>query len=150
MNGSYAHLLPATVILGGAGTLAITASGEISDPGAQVASVLAGLAIWGFLALLWVLNVRAARYQAWALRTARRGPPKAPRGAFWKGAGVGLLMTISALLGAAYLLAHGSPGVQALAGWALLVGGGWGLLVVPLVAGWVWAQIAATRIPPAP
>ncbi|KRB10280.1 hypothetical protein [Lysobacter sp. Root690] len=142
---SAAHMLPATLLLGGSGTIAVLGSPEA---GARAPIYLVGgLAIWGVLALLWMLNIRAARYHAWALQNYRAGPPKAPKGAFWKGAGVGLLLTIGGLICAVYLLAHGGPGVQELAGWVLLIGGGWGLTLVPLVAGWAWVQIAATRIP---
>lgn len=84
MSGpSYAHLAPATVILGGASTLTPTASGEFSTPGAQAASLLGGFAVLGILVLLWWVNIRAARYKAWA---SGRYPASSPcKGGFSSG-----------------------------------------------------------------
>lgn len=144
---SYAHLAPATVILGGAGTLALTASGEFSTPGAEAASILGGFAVLGFLALLWWVNVRAARYKAWA--SGRYPVPTPRKGGFLIGAAAGLAMAFG-LQVLAYAVAKaeiGSEGLQFLAMVWVFVGF-IGYLVLPLIVGYVWRVYRATTTQP--
>ncbi|QQP97969.1 ABC transporter permease [Lysobacter enzymogenes] len=145
MNASYAHLAPATVILGGAGTLALTASGEFSTPGAQAASILGGLALLGLLALLWWVNVRAARYRAWA--SARYPAPAPQKGGFWLGAGLGLVAAF-ALQALALVVAKSGVGPEGLRFLAMVwvFVGFLGYGVFPLLFGYIGRIHRATRI----
>ena len=89
-------LAPATVILGGAGVVFIGGAQEAAQNGAPPWGValflVGGLAIWGFLALLYVLNWRAARVRAAMARNAFITPRK---GGFWKGALIGTLLVVA-------------------------------------------------------
>lgn len=141
---SYAHLLPATVILGGAGTLAVLASPEAGSRAPLY--LTGGLALWALLAALWFLNFRAQRYEHWARQRGQTVAPPMPSGAFMKGAGVGLLLVI-ALFWLPTFLAPSSPALQQLAGWSSFAASGWGVALIPLIMGWFWSKVAATRIP---
>ncbi|WP_447610534.1 ABC transporter permease [Stenotrophomonas maltophilia] len=94
-------LAPATVILGGAGLLFLAGAQEIGQNvgyGWQAGLAAAGgAAVMLLLALLYVLNWRAARVRAARVRAARAsGLPVSPRkGGFGKGALVGLLCVVA-------------------------------------------------------
>ncbi len=105
-------LAPATVILGGAGVVFIGGAQEAAQNGAPPWGValflVGGLAIWGFLALLYVLNWRAARVRAAMARNTFITPRK---GGFWKGALIGTLLVV-ALQVASVLIGLFYPGLN--------------------------------------
>ena len=90
-NGSYAHVGCTTVILGGFGlTLFGVALDELSGSRLAPAGgyLLGAGAVWGFLAFLWAINIRANGRRAWvALQPYPHLAEKGLwRGGFWKGA----------------------------------------------------------------
>lgn len=146
MSASYAHLAPATLVLGGAATLALTASGELSTPGAQAASIAGGLALLTFLTFLWWANVRAARYAAWA--RSRYPAPTPRKGGFLVGAALGLCLAVVLHVGA-YVVAKqeiGPEGLQFL-GVVWTFTGFIGYAVLPLFVGWIGRLHRATSVP---
>lgn len=90
-QNSYAHVGCATVILGGLGLLLFGVGLDALSASrlAPAAGYLLGAgAVWGFLGLLWLINLRANTRRAWVARQpyphlAEKG---LKRGGFWKGA----------------------------------------------------------------
>ena len=151
---SYANVGCATVILGGFGLLlfgvgldALSAS-RLAPAGGYLLS--AGT-VWGFLAFLWLINVRANGRRAWVARQpyphlAEKG---LKRGGFWKGAIASWLLVL--LAHAAAYAAVFQPGlptdlrtpVMSLA---------YGILplcymVVPVVGGFLWSAWVSSSTP---
>lgn len=146
-------LAPATVILGGAGVIFLGAAQEAAQNGAApwaVALSLAGaVGIWGFLALLYVLNWRAARVRAAMARNAFITPRK---GGFWKGALIGTLLVV-ALQVVSVLIGLFYPGLDEGERNFFLVVPTFYLTalytvfpIVPLVCGWLGRVWRATSI----
>jgi hypothetical protein len=145
-------LAPATVILGGAGVVFIGGAQEAAQNGAPPWGValflVGGLAIWGFLALLYVLNWRAARVRAAMARNAFITPRK---GGFLKGAliGTALVMALQVLIIATGVVYPGlESGVRQL--FVLLAFYLTALYtvfpIVPLVCGWLGRVWRATSV----
>ena len=153
-NGSYAHVGCATVILGGFGlTLFGVALDELSGSRSAPAGgyLLGAGAVWGFLAFLWLINVRANGRRAWVARQpyphlAEKG---LKRGGFWKGAAITWVLV--AVSHAAAYIAVFQPGlpedlrtpIMSLA---------YGILplchlVVPVVGGLLWSAWAGSSTP---
>lgn len=142
-------LAPATVILGGAGLLFLAGSQEVAQNGGGrlgVSLFLAGgLAIWGLLALLYVLNWRAAKVRAAMARNSFIVPKK---GGFLKGALLGALMVLVVQVAAvlfAFLYPGLDPNVQGLtviAAFYMSVLYG----IVPLITGVLGRMWRATSI----
>ena len=114
-QNSYAPVGCATVILGGAGLLFLGGGQEMLQNGRPLGwlVILGGLAIWGLLAFLWLINIRANQRRAWLARQ-----PYAPlaekglkRGGFWKGAII-TWMLVATAHAAAYFAVF-QPGLPA-------------------------------------
>ena len=104
--------------------------------------------MWAFLAVCWVDALRQARYDAWARARMRYDRPRAPASAFWKGAGMGLLIAVGvAVWGNGLMLRGGTDQARGAGGVVVWLLSSWGVIVLPLLCGALWAKVVATRIP---
>lgn len=151
---SYAHMGCATLILGGFGMLLFGVGlDELSGSrlGPAAGYLFGAGAVWGFLTLLWLINVRANGRRAWLARqpyphlaeTALR------RGGFWRGAAVAWI-----LVAAAHVVAY----VAAFQPWlpadlqTTVLSLAYGVLplchlVVPFVGGLLWSAWVGSSTP---
>ena len=152
-QNSYAPVGCATVILGGAGLLFLGGGQEMLQNGRPLGwlVILGGLAIWGLLAFLWLINIRANQRRAWVARQpyphlAQKG---LRRGGFWKGAAVTWVMVATAHVVAYFAVFQPSlpedlrTPVMSLA---------YGILplchlVAPVVGGLLWSAWASSSTP---
>jgi len=151
---SYAHMGCATLLLGGFGMLLFGAGlDELSGSrlGTAGGYLLGAGAVWGLLAFLWLVNVRANARRAWVARQpypalAEKG---LKRGGFLKGAAVTWLLVAVAHV-AAYFIAF-QPWVPADLQTPVL-SLAYGVLpmchvVVPVVGGLVWSAWVGSSTP---
>ena len=153
-NGSYAHVGCATVILGCFGLLLFGVGlDELSGSRlAPAAGYLFGAgAAWGFLGLLWLINLRANTRRAWVARQpypqlAEKG---LKRGGFLKGAAVTWV-----LVAAAHAAAYFAVFQPALSGGlrTTAMSLAYGILplchlVVPVLGGFLWSAWVGSSTP---
>lgn len=144
----WGNLAIATVILGGAGVVFLGGAQEIAQNGAPAWGVALAMgiagALLGLLALLYLLNWRAARMRAAMARNPFLAPQK---GGFLKGFLLGLLgvFVIHVALFFAAFTPAAPDAVKAVASMALLRFAAL-YAIVPLVAGWLTRVMRATRI----
>lgn len=147
---SWGSLVPATVILGGAGLVFLGGASEMASRNGHgwgsMAAIALGLGIWGVLGALYWLNWRAAKFRALQSREPWR-QPKA--GGFLMGAlmGFGALLMLHAVAFRAMSLQELPGDVQLAA--AVVALNPLMLLaytVVPLLTGWVCRVVRSTSL----
>lgn len=153
-TSSYAHVGCATVILGGFGLLLFGAGlDELS--GSRLAPacgyLLGAGAVWGFLAFLWAINIRANGRRAWVARQpyphlAEKG---LKRGGFWKGAAAAWVL-VAVAHAAAYFAVFQPALSGSLRTTAMSLA--YGILplchlVVPVLGGFLWSAWVGSSTP---
>ncbi len=151
-NDSYAHLGCATVIFGGFGMVLC----GVGLDGLRLGNGLiwylpAGVAVWGFLAFLWWVNVRANNRRAWLRRQpyAHLAEPHLPKGGFLKGAVLTWLVVVAAHVASFFVLfgTEGDGAARMLAQTLYFDVLPLAHLVVPIAGGFLHSLVVSTSTP---
>jgi hypothetical protein len=129
-----------TIIIGGFGAVLLAGAQDMSSWTIAFAS----FTVFGFLFLLWAISLQRASQYAWLEARFRSTEKVAARpGAFFKGAVLGLAWWVVGLfaykLDIAQVNHHGRQ--------LLLLAVMLGFFLLPLLTGWLWSALSASRIP---
>jgi hypothetical protein len=150
--GPAAMILP-SVILGPLGLLALGGGQEAMRSSVLLGSLycLGGFLIFGFLAFCLALHLRAQRVWAWHVQTGR--VPYFRKHGFWKGAALGALVGLAAVVAAAWFglkhAEHPTYGeVATMAFYGAWLYGVFLIGVLAVVTGWAKRAWDRTAVPP--
>ena len=150
-TGPAAMILP-SVILGPLGLLALGGGQEAMRSSVLLGSLYCagGMAIFAFLAFCLALHIRAQRVWAWHLKTGR--VPTFRRHGFWRGAALGALLGLAAVIAAAWFglkyAEHPTYGeVATMAFYGAWLYGVFLIGVLAVVTGWLKRAWDRTTVP---